>query len=185
MKQSDTLSMCICINVSRANQYNFKIPPNIKSVPTIMDQNGQILTGSFARNFITTVLPQMKTQDPMKQQVATHPSQQKPVTQIQGQRPSASTSTQSNQLQSANFGTEFSGFSYLPGANDLGEDFIDFGNIKGDKIQAGMGVSGGGGNGDPRTAVSASMSGGSKKSQELQQRLDAMKEARSEDMRRR
>ena len=140
-----------------------------------MDQNGQILTGSFARNFITTVLPQMKTQDPMKQQVATHPSQQKPTT----------ASTQSNQLQSANFGTEFSGFSYLPGANDLGEDFIDFGNIRGGEIQAGMGVSGGGGNGDPRTAVSASMSGGSKKSQELQQRLDAMKEARSEDMRRR
>lgn len=176
LKECDSLNSIICINVSRPQKN--KIPKQIRSVPTIMDQNGQLITGSFARSFITTVLPQMKNSDPLKR-----PRGGPGGSQVSGPRPQISKSVggsnpSSDGLLSANFGTEFSGFSYLPGRNDLAESFTDFEYLnqkEGPRGGHGIGVKGGIDSQDSKVVSS-------KKADELQKRLDSLKAQRSLDV---
>ena len=182
MKESNTLNLCVCINVSRPQK--FKIPPQIRSVPTIMDTNGQVLTGQFVRQFVSTVLPKKKNSDPLKRPPQSTPSSSGAAP---GKHPSISSipeqqraNQQGGGLQSANFGTEFGGFSYLPGGNDLNESFYDFEYLDGSGPMGGMGK--GPGHVQGRQSQQSSQMGGSKKGDELQRRLEEMKASRSRDM---
>lgn len=66
-------------------------------------------------------------------------------------------------LLSANFGTEFSTFSYLPGSNDLKETFSDFEYLT-------------------STNQSNRQVQQSSKSRNIDAKLEAMQKARSQDM---
>ena len=143
-----------------------------------MDTNGQVLTGQFVRQYVSTVLPQKKNSDPLKRP---------PQGMTAGNRPSISSipeqqraNQESGGLQSANFGTEFAGFSYLPGNNDIKETFYDFEYLDGSGPLGGMGK--GPGHTKGRETQASSSMKSSKKADDLQRRLEELKASRSRDM---
>lgn len=160
------LNDCICINVSKKHTYKSKIPPQVKSVPTILDTSGQYITGSFVKKFVDTVLPQRKNSDPTK-------TPRHGEVNMAGNRPqNTKVEVKSDDLQSANFGTEFSIFSYLPGMNEQNEDFTDFEYLNGMNRQAST---------DEMKTVSAS-NGGKSMGDALNSKLEQFKKARSQDL---
>lgn len=68
----------------------------------------------------------MKHSDPLKRPRGPVSSGAKPRPSLTAGSSNGGSHPQSDGLLSANFGTEFSGFSYLPGRNDLSEAFSDF-----------------------------------------------------------